>query len=262
MRSSSWLLRIASTATLLAATSVLGGCEIGLLVAALNDDTFPEDDPDYWETVVWCNATTGSDWGFESKAAEDGGSSLLFGMTTERPGSRLAAGENFDFFVEMPDLEWGTSVGLGTEGELERLDDSQGACALWSEQAGSFIEIETGSAGEGSIVVFDDGSEFDRFDFTIAEVETLEIGSFDQNFGQLRARLLDDGGNEVYADAGVLWQIVPSSQTSAATTGMRSPPIFFDGINKEIVVTVFFRDLSAQVTMREDGFGGMEIVDD
>lgn len=260
MRTRSWFPRLVAGLGLLASAAVLGGCEIGLLVAALNDDTFPEDDPDYWNNIVWCNATTGTDWGFEAKQAENG-TAKLFGMSAERPTSRLAAGDSFDFFIEMPDLDWGISVGIGVEGDLERLDQSEGACALWDESAGSFVEIETGDSGSGSIVVYDDGSEVDRFEFSVAKVETIEIASFDPNFGQLRARLLDGSGNEVYADAGVLWQVVPSTQ-AATVTGMRSPPIFFDGINKELSVTVFFKDLSAHVTMKENGFGTMEMVPD
>ena len=241
-----------STATALALLGIAfggSGCEIGLLVAAVTDEPPPDPYENYTETV-WCNEATGSGMGFAGLSSANG-NAQLFGMGIDAPFPRLAASEQLDFFIEVPDLEWGPSTTFGVEGDLTRLDDSQGACASWNAEAASFVEVETGT-GAGSIVVYDDGSEYTRFPFEVSEATQLTV-SFDPNASVATALLLDEEGRPLYAQAGLTWQIVPSGNSFTGPLKGLQANLFPDGINNEVIVTVFFQDLSASMTLENAG---------
>ncbi len=227
------------------------GCEIGLLVAAVTDEPPPDPYENYEETV-WCNEVTGSVNGFPGMSSTNG-NAQLFGMGVDAPLTRLAASEHLDFFVEAPELEWGTSTTFGVDGDLTRLDDSQGACASWNAEAASFIEVET-AAGSGSVVVYDDGSEHARFPFEISQATQLTL-SFDANASVATALLLDEQGRALYAQSGVTWQVVPSGSNFTGPLKGLKANFFPDGINNEVIVTVFFQDLSA--SMKLEGSSGI-----
>ena len=238
-------LRTATSLALMGLALGASGCEIGLLVAAVTDEPPPDPYDDYTETV-WCNETTGSGMGFAGLTSANG-NAQLFGMGFDAPFPQLAAAEQLDFFIEVPGLEWGPSTTFGVDGDLTRLDDSQGACASWNAEAASFLEVETGT-GAGSIVVYDDGSEYARFPFEVSQATQLTV-SFDPNSSVATALLLDEEGRPLYAQSGLTWQIVPSGNSFTGPLKGLQANLFPDGINNEVMVTVFFQDLSASMTL-------------
>jgi hypothetical protein len=237
----------------------LAGCEIGLLVAAVTDEPPPEYyDPNEY---TYCNEFSGSGALSEPLPSAEALASLqTVGAAAfsppRTPMGRLAAGEQLDFFVVATALEAGPDVTLEVRGDLERLDESSGACVPSAgEGAASFISVETGGSGEGAIVVLDEGDEYDRFDFTVVPVVGISISL---DLTGVRATLFDEDGNAVFAHAGVEWEFVPSS-VAMPVRGLVAPlPV--DGLHEETQVTVYFQDLEATTTLRRDASTGLGVL--
>jgi hypothetical protein len=249
-------------AAVLAALLVpLSGCELGLLIAAVTD----EPTPDYYdpEEFSYCNefgtsfnTMSGPLPSAESRATVQTVGSP--GVPPTAPLGRLAAGEQLDLFVIAPDLEAGPETTIALDGDLERLDESSGTCVPSSGAgAASFVSLATGEAGEGAIVVLEDGAEYDRFDFTVVAVEGISLSL---DLGGLRATLFDRDGHEVFAHTGVEWQFVPSNPATVGPARGLTVPLFSDGIHDETRVTVFFQELEATTTVRFDSSTGTWVV--
>jgi hypothetical protein len=67
--------------------------------------------------------------------------------------------------------------------------------------------------------------------------------------------LLDEQGRALYAQSGVTWQVVPSGSNFTGPLKGLKANFFPDGINNEVIVTVFFQDLSA--SMKLEGSSGI-----
>ncbi len=223
----------------------LAGCEIALIVAAAADDgdTYPPDD--YYQT--YCNEAVDTQHGL---LGEDGKAKLFnstfSGVSSVTPGKLLASNDMFPFFLNT-DVEPGGLFRVETTGTLTRVDDSVGACSTYDYTAASFLEVETGDPGSGSLVVFVDGSEYDRFDFEVTEVKELTI-EWDSTLSAARASLTDDEGRSVYSFNGLTWEAAPTAFFTAAA-GPISPFISWDGFTSEVVLFAFYGDLSAQITL-------------
>jgi hypothetical protein len=234
----------------------LAGCEIGLLIAAVTD----EPPPDYYDpnAYTYCNEFSGSGVlsgplpSAEALASLHTVGAVAFSSPLA-PTGRLASGEQLDFFVVATALEAGPDVALEVRGDLERLDESSGACVPSAgEGAASFVSVETGGSGEGAIVLLDEGDEYDRFDFTVVPVVGISISL---EVTGVRATLFDEDGNAVFAHAGVEWEFVPSS-VSMPVRGLVAP-LLNDGLHQETQVTVYFQDLEATTTLRLDSSTGL-----
>lgn len=230
----------------------LTGCEIALVVAAAADDDgdYPDE---YYET--YCNEyVDGTSWQSGKSEKAQLFMSTFNGVPSAAPGSVLAAHDVFPFFIDTdsdPDVDFR----IEASGRLERVDDSVGACSTYENTAAAFIEVQTGDAGSGSLVVFIDGDEYDRFDFEVANVEELSL-SWDSTISAARAQLLDGEGRAVSAFNAITWEVAPTAVISA-TTGPVSPQIAWDGSTNEVVVFAFFGDLSEQITLVADPSTGV-----
>jgi hypothetical protein len=226
----------------------LTGCEIALIVAAAADDdgeTYPDYDDEYYET--YCNDYVDTN----SALGGDEGKAKLFnstfvGVSSPTPGKLLASNDMFPFFLTTEE-DPNVTFRVDATGVLSRVDESVGACSTYEYKAGSFLEVETAGPGNGSLVVFVDDEEYDRFDFEVADVKDLSI-KWDTSLSAARATLVDDEGRSVYAYNAITWEAAPTA-IFTATAGPISPTISWDGVTSEVVLFAFYGELSAQMTL-------------
>lgn len=233
----------------------LTGCEIALIVAAASDDeTYEPPDP-YYDT--YCNEsvdTTHGLGGEENKAKLF--TSTFFGVSSPTPGTLLASNDTFPFFLNT-DVDPEVVFRVDATGVLSRVDDSVGACSTYENTAASFLEVESGEAGSGSLVVFVDDDEYDRFDFEVADVKEMTI-SWDSTISSAFAKLVDSEGRSVYSYNGITWEAAPTA-IFTASAGPVSPTISWDGVTNEVVLFAFYGELSAQMTLVANPSSGVMV---
>lgn len=224
----------------------LTGCEIALIVAAAaGDDETTQPYAPYYDN--YCNEFVDANHSLDGEEGNaELASSTFNGITGATPGTLLASNDMFPFFLST-EADPGVDFRVETTGSLTRQDESVGGCTSTTGTAGSFLEIESGAAGKGSLVVFVDDDEYDRFDFEVADVTGFTI-EWDTTLGAARAKLTDDEGRSVYAFNSVTWEAAPTTFFTAAA-GPISPTITWDGFTSEVVLFAFYGDFSAQITL-------------
>jgi len=233
----------------------LSGCEIALIVAAAEDDGGDTYDYDQQYYDSYCNEYVDTTAGL----AANSGKATIFtstfaGVASPKPLTLLASNDLYPFFLDTtvtPDVDFRVDA----TGKLSRVDESVGACSTNHSTAASFLEVKSGEVGSGSLVVFVDGEQHDRFDFEIAAVESLEL-EWDPTRNAALAMLHDDEGRDVYAYSGITWEAAPTA-LFAVTAGPISPTISWDGTTKEVVLFAFYGDFTAQMTLVADEFSGL-----